>query len=90
MMYYIEQFVRNSIIGAHQYDTGNVNRDIKDKYIYDKRVLEYILFKALQIDLDTIIETTESNQTIYEIALDNDSILDFFERANSIINPNRN
>ena len=63
----------------HQYDTGNVNRDIKDKYIYDKRVLEYILFKALQIDLDTIIETTESNQTIYEIALDNDSILDFFE-----------
>jgi putative DNA primase/helicase len=53
------------------------NRDIKNKYIADKRVLEYILYHALQLDFEDFINPSKSIDALHEYKIDNDPIYEF-------------
>ncbi|MHC5269282.1 DNA primase family protein [Enterococcus sp. LJL98] len=55
------------------------NKDIKEKYIYDDRLLEFILAKAIDMDIDTIANTKESQEALKDLEYDNNPILAFYE-----------
>lgn len=61
----------------HQYPDTADGRKVKDEYIKDHRLLEWILKQALQINIDTIINTQESQQAVQELQLENDIVLSF-------------
>lgn len=63
----------------HSYKGQKKNRNIKDKYIKDPRLLEYIACKALDYDSQDFVETKESQEAIRGLALENDKVLQFFE-----------
>lgn len=63
----------------HSYKGDNNNRDIKEKYIYDDRLLEFILSKAIKLEFSEVEDTAESKQAIHELVLENSSITAFYE-----------
>ncbi|MCW6660495.1 phage/plasmid primase, P4 family [Aerococcaceae bacterium NML191292] len=62
----------------HVYKGKDKNRRIKEQYIKDPKLLEYIAFQALQVDCEEFENTEESTQIIQELELDNDKVLQFF------------
>lgn len=62
-----------------QYEDTPANRKIKDEYINDPQLLQWILKQALTINIDTIIETKESQEMVHETQLDNDAVAYFVE-----------
>lgn len=58
----------------HQYNDKTANKDIKEKYIKDKRLLEWILSKVIIMDFDFMIDTEESRQEIKELKIANDPV----------------
>lgn len=63
----------------HKYDETKENRRIKHEYIYNPRLLEWILKTALTVNIDTIINTEENKSIVHEVRLDNDPVLSFYE-----------
>ena len=63
----------------HVYKGDAGNRRIKDEYIYDKKLLEFILYKAINLKISEMIDTQESKEALYELEVDNNPILDFYE-----------
>lgn len=62
-----------------QYADTPANRKIKDEYIKNPQLLEWILKQALQVSIDTIVDTRESQEIVHETRLDNDPVLYFVE-----------
>lgn len=62
-----------------QYEDTPANRKIKNEYINDPQLLQWILKQALTINIDTIIETKESQELVHETQLDNDPVVYFVE-----------
>lgn len=58
----------------HQYNDKTANKDIKEKYIKDKRLLEWILSKVIIMDFDFMTDTEESRQEIKELKIANDPV----------------
>ena len=58
----------------HQYNDSTANKDIKEKYIKDKRLLEWILSKVIVMDFDFMTDTEESQQEIKELKIANDPV----------------
>lgn len=58
----------------HQYNDSTANKDIKEKYIKDKRLLEWILSKVIVMDFDFMTDTEESRQEIKELKIANDPV----------------
>lgn len=67
------------VLFNHSYKGDKGNRNIKEKYIYDKRLLEFILSKVIDMDFKEVEDTAESKQAIHELALENNPVLSFFE-----------
>ncbi len=65
------------VVFNHQYKNTSANKRIKDEYIKDHRLLEFILKKSLEYDIDSLINTKESQQIIDDMKLDND-VVDYF------------
>jgi putative DNA primase/helicase len=65
------------IVFDHQYKATAANKRIKDEYIKDKRLLEFILKKALTMTPDTLQDTEKSREIIEDIKEDNDSVAYF-------------
>ncbi|MGX7395434.1 DNA primase family protein [Carnobacterium mobile] len=63
----------------HSYKGNHGNRKIKEEYICDKRLLEYILFVALNLDVIEVENTKESEEAVKDIAKDNDPVIEFYE-----------
>ena len=61
---------------AH-FSGGNKNRDIKDDYIKRKDVLEYVMYKALQLDFERFSEPKASIAAKEQYHIDNDPIKEF-------------
>ncbi|EAF1043850.1 DNA primase [Listeria monocytogenes] len=59
---------------------GKDNWKIKDEYIQNKEVLQYILFHAINMDFERFVEPDVSKKIMEEYKLDNDPILDYYER----------
>lgn len=59
------------------FNDSNENVDIKEKYLKDKQVLEYVLYKAINLEFDkfTIPQVSKEMLEIYK--QDNDSVYDF-------------
>lgn len=53
------------------------NWKIKQKYIKNKRVLEYVLKRALELDFDKFIEPEVTKEALKEFAQENDSVQEF-------------
>lgn len=53
------------------------NPDIKEKYLNDKKVLEYILYKAINLDFKKFIIPQVSAKMLEEYKQDNDPVYDF-------------
>lgn len=53
------------------------NIRIKEEYLKDKRVLEYILYKAINLDFKKFITPSVSDEMLDEYMQDNDPIYDF-------------
>ena len=62
-----------------QYPDTPEGRKIKQEYIKDKRLLEWCLKQALELDFDILEDTEESKRNIYDIKLDNDPVVYFVE-----------
>ena len=58
----------------HQYNDKTANKDIKEKYIKDKKLLEWILSKVIAMDFDFMTDTEESRQEIKELKIANDPV----------------
>lgn len=67
------------ILFNHSYKGKNNNRNIKEKYIHDKRLLEFILSKVVDMDFTEIEDTAESQEAIHELILENSAVLAFFD-----------
>lgn len=65
------------VVFNHQYQATSANKRIKDEYIKDHRLLEFILKKSLEYDIDSLINTKESQAIIRDMKLDNDTV-DYF------------
>lgn len=63
----------------HVYKGDKNNREIKEKYIYDKRLLQFILYHAINMEFVEVEDTAESKEAVYELVLENNSVLSFFE-----------
>ena len=61
----------------HQYPDTPDGRKVKDEYVKDQRLLQWILKKALQVNIDTIINTQESQEAVNDLQLENDIVLSF-------------
>ncbi|MDW8553065.1 phage/plasmid primase, P4 family [Staphylococcus nepalensis] len=53
------------------------NSDIKDKYLADKKVLEYVLNKAINLNFNKFIMPRVSAELLEEYIQDNDPVYDF-------------
>lgn len=53
------------------------NKKIKDEYIHDERVLEYVLYKALQLDFKKFATPQRSIDALHEYKIDNDPVYEF-------------
>lgn len=53
------------------------NKKIKDEYIHDNRVLEYVLYKALQLDFKKFDTPQKSIDALHEYKIDNDPVYEF-------------
>lgn len=78
----IDQGLLNRLVFVcfkHQYsqEKGNLNINVKRKYIKDKRLLEYIVKEAIKINVDEIIKTKESNYIIDNLADTSDTAVAF-------------
>lgn len=67
------------IVFNHQYEATPANKRIKDEYIKDQRLLEFVLRKALSMTPDVLQDTAESREIIKDIKEDNDSVDHFIE-----------
>lgn len=67
------------IVFNHQYEATAANKRIKDEYIKNQRLLEFVLKKALNMTPDVLQDTAESREIIKDIKEDNDSIDHFIE-----------
>lgn len=67
------------IVFDHQYKATAANKRIKDEYIKDPRLLEFLLNKALSMTPDVLQDTAESKRIIKDIKADNDSVAYFIE-----------
>ncbi|WP_181989511.1 DNA primase family protein [Lactobacillus amylovorus] len=64
------------------------NRRVKDEYIFNKELLEWVVKKAIDVKIDGVmIRTQESNEILKENQIDSDPFLQF---ANDIIVPTTN
>ncbi|MBS7576836.1 DNA primase [Enterococcus sp. MMGLQ5-2] len=73
----------------HVYQGNQNNRNIKEKYIYDKRLLEFILYQALQLDFKEVEDTSESREAIYDLVMDNNPVFAFYEEVFSSLESTR-
>lgn len=73
----------------HQYQGDTDNKRVKNEYIHDKRLHEYIAYKALQVDSTHFIDTKESQEAIKGIELDNNPVLQFYEEVVTELNSTR-
>lgn len=71
--------IRRLLIVPFNADFNNdkENADIKDKYIKDKNILEYILFKAINLDFKKFLIPKVSKEMLEDFKQDNDPVLDF-------------
>lgn len=61
----------------HQYPDTPAGRKIKDEYIYNKDLLEWLLKKALTIDISSIVDTNESKEMVNDIQIESDIVRAF-------------
>ncbi|PTF10537.1 DNA primase [Staphylococcus equorum] len=72
-------FYRRMLIVPFDADfNGDIeNKKIKDEYIHDERVLEYVLYKALQLDFKKFDTPQKSIDALHEYKIDNDPVYEF-------------
>lgn len=63
----------------HIYKGVKGNRKIKEEYIFNKRLLEYILFISLSLEIEEVENTKESEEAVRDLARDNDPVIEFYE-----------
>lgn len=63
---------------GYQFDHTERNTDVKDKYIYDENLLEYIVYKALDIDIDDIAMTSENEDLLKQLEEKSDPTKSFY------------
>lgn len=62
------------------YGDKELNPNVKSKYVKDRRLLEWVLYKGLHVKpFRTVVKTKESNQILKGIQIDNDPVLGFVE-----------
>lgn len=55
------------------------DRRVKDEFVRDKRLHQYVLAKVIDMQFDDIVSTQESEELIENIVLDNDPVTAFYE-----------
>src|SRR5699024_4761112 len=63
------------------FDGVSTNYDIKEKYIKDKRVLEFVLHKAINLDFEDFDIPSASERMLEEYKVSNDPVREFVEEA---------
>lgn len=58
---------------------GKQDKRIKEEYLADKKVLEYVYKKAIEMDFESFIKPKASEEMLREYKKDNDYITAFFE-----------
>ena len=71
------------------YKAEDNNRKVKDVYVKDKQLHEYILAKVIDMQFDDVVETDESKELVKGVVLDNDPIAAFYEDVVSTLKSER-
>lgn len=60
--------------------TGSEKKWIKTDFMYDNRIKQYVLAKALEMDeFDTFVEPDVSGDALYDMQMDNNSVFEFWD-----------
>ena len=63
---------------AKQYTGENINLNVKDKYIYNEKLLEFIAYIAINTKIGQIVQTKENKELLAELELISDPIKAFY------------
>lgn len=63
---------------AKQYTGKNINLNVKDKYIYNEELLEFIAYIAINTKIGQIVQTKENKELLAELELISDPIKAFY------------
>lgn len=64
---------------AKEYRGKELNPRVKEEYIYNQELLEYIAYIAINTDLSTIVNTEESKEILQDLATIGDPIKSFYD-----------
>ena len=71
------------------YKNSENNKRVKNEYIHNKELLEWIALQALHVNCDTFVNTEESKRIVEEIQLDNDVVAQYMEEHFTLLNSKR-
>lgn len=67
---------------SKHYEKSELNPRVKEEYIYNKDLLEYIVYRAIHnVDLSENIDTAESRELLYQLSVTGDPIMAFCEEV---------
>ena len=67
---------------SKHYEKSKLNPRVKEEYIYNKDLLEYIVYHAIHhVDLSENIDTAESRELLYQLSVTGDPIMAFCEEV---------
>lgn len=71
---------------SKQYSKEELNPRVKEEYIYNKDLLEYIVYTAIHnVDLSKNVDTAESRELLYQLSVTGDPIMAFCEEVVEIL-----
>lgn len=71
------------------YKNSENNKRVKNEYINNKELLEWIALQALDVKCDSFVNTEESKRIVEEIQLDNDVVAQYMEEHFTSLNSKR-
>lgn len=65
----------------YQFKIDEKNTNVKDEYIYNQELLEYIAYKAVDVDIDNIVRTKENEELLYQLETSSDPVKAFYNEV---------
>lgn len=65
----------------YQFKIDEKNTNVKDQYIYNQELLEYIAYKAIDVDIDNIVRTKENEELLYQLETSSDPVKAFYNEV---------
>lgn len=65
----------------YQFSIDEKNTNVKDKYIENEQLLEYIAYKAIDVDIDNIVRTRENEELLHQLETSSNPVKAFYNEV---------